>query len=108
MYFCALYTSSPKESKNAIKMISANIFLGVIAWYTLNTKFSRMLMLWQMQILTEFYNIWPTSWHICNMPTTFPTKLLIYSSFRKNSLFCSPVGEESTGCNLVVSVKYNV
>ncbi len=42
--------------------------------HTLHTKFSEKLVSWQMQMLAEIYDIWPTLQHVHNMSMTFPTK----------------------------------
>ncbi len=75
-FFCAMYSSCHKESKNAIKNEKCQyLFPGIIVWYTLHTKFSEKLVMQQMQMSVEIYNIWLTLRQVSNMLTTFPTKV---------------------------------
>ncbi len=63
----------PKNSKKELKIKSAN-FLQVIIWDTLHTRIFRRLMLQQIIMSLEFFDILVCHWHNVNMSATFPTK----------------------------------
>ncbi len=73
MFFGAMPSSCPKDSKNVIKMKSAYIFfLRVMVWYALHAKFSEKLVLRQMtnvgRILQHLTNIMACLRNVYNFP----------------------------------------